>query len=169
MLSKEEKGRTAEFLLTHPVSRTRIVTEKLAALIIQILAMNLMIWLVSAGSMLAVGEEVPWKEVGLMHLSYLLLQIELCGICFGISAFISRGSLGIGLGIAALMYFMNLISNIAEAAEPLKYITPFAYCSGADIVTNGTLDWSLVAIGCGFTAAGIAAAYIKYLKKDIAA
>ena len=29
ILSKEEKERTAEFLLTHPVSRIRIITEKL--------------------------------------------------------------------------------------------------------------------------------------------
>lgn len=31
MLSKEERDRTAEFLLSHPVSRRRVVTEKLAA------------------------------------------------------------------------------------------------------------------------------------------
>ncbi|MGN1083018.1 MAG: ABC transporter permease subunit, partial [Candidatus Avispirillum sp.] len=34
ILSKEEKDRTAEFLLTHPVSRARIVSEKLAAVFI---------------------------------------------------------------------------------------------------------------------------------------
>ena len=31
ILSKEERGKTAEFLLTHPVSRARILTEKLLA------------------------------------------------------------------------------------------------------------------------------------------
>ena len=41
ILSKEENGRTAEFLLTHPVSRVRIITEKLMAVFVQILAMNL--------------------------------------------------------------------------------------------------------------------------------
>ena len=30
-LMKEEKERTAEFLLTHPVSRTKVITEKLTA------------------------------------------------------------------------------------------------------------------------------------------
>ena len=43
ILSKEEKDRTAEFLLTHPVSRVRIITEKLIAVFIQITAMNLII------------------------------------------------------------------------------------------------------------------------------
>ena len=43
ILSKEEKDRTAEFLLTHPVSRVRIITEKLIAVLIQIAIMNLII------------------------------------------------------------------------------------------------------------------------------
>ena len=41
ILSKEEKDKTAEFLLTHPVSRKRIMTEKLIAVLIQITAMNI--------------------------------------------------------------------------------------------------------------------------------
>ncbi|MBQ8215183.1 MAG: ABC transporter permease subunit [Clostridia bacterium] len=41
VLSKEEKDKTAEFLLAHPVSRTRIITEKLIAVFIQITVLNL--------------------------------------------------------------------------------------------------------------------------------
>ena len=68
-----------------------------------------------------------------MHLAYYLLQLELAGICFAISAFLRKGSAGIGLGIAAMMYFLNLIANIADVAEFLKYITPFGYCEGAEL------------------------------------
>lgn len=167
ILSKEERDRTAEFLLTHPVSRTRIVTEKLIAVLIQIVAMNLIIYAVSAGSMAAVGEEIPWKELNLLHLAYFLLQLVLAGICFGISAFMRRGSVAAGLGLAALMYFLNLIANITESASFLKYVTPFGFCDGADIVTNGSLDGPKVAIGLALGAAGIAAAYRQYTKKDI--
>lgn len=167
ILSKEEKDKTAEFLLAHPVSRKRIVTEKLFALLIQITAMNIIIYALAAGSIYAVGETIPWKEINLMHLAYYLLQIELAGICFGISAFIRKGSAGVGLGIAVMMYFLNLVANIAEAAEFLKYITPFGYCEGADIVSAGSLDGSLVAVGMAFGLIGIIMAYIKYTKKDI--
>lgn len=167
ILSKEEQGKTAEFLLTHPVSRAKIVTEKLVAVLIQITATNLIIYAVSVGSMAMVGEEIPWKEINLLHLAYYLMQIELAGICFGISAFLRKGSAGIGLGIAAMMYFLNLIANMAEVAEFLKYITPFGYCDGADIVTNGCLDGTMVAIGAGIGIAGYAIAYLQYTRKDI--
>ncbi len=167
VLSKEEKDRTAEFLLTHPVSRTRIITEKFIAVLLQITAMNLIIFALAVGSVAAIGEIIPWKELSLMHLAYYLLQIELAGICFGISAFLRKGSVGIGLGMAVIMYFLNLIANIADSAEFLKYITPFGYCEGADIISNGSLDPVMVAVGMALCIAGTAAAYRKYAGKDI--
>jgi ABC-2 type transport system permease protein len=167
MLSKEEKDGTAEFLLTHPVSRERVIAEKLLAVLVQITVLNLVIYGVSVVSMLAVGEEVPWKEVNLLHLAYYLMQVELGCICFGISAFVKRGSMGAGIGVAAMMYMVNLLANITESVEFLKYITPFGYCDGADLVTNGKLDAVLVSVGMAIGIAGIAAAFIRYTKKDI--
>ncbi len=167
MLSKEEKDKTAEFLLSHPFRRGRIVMEKLIALLLQITALNAIIYLLAVGSIAAIGEKIPWKEVNLLHLAYYLLQLELAGICFGISAFLRKGSAGIGLGVAALMYALNLISNITDSADFLKYITPYAYCDGADIVGNGKLDGKLLLIGLAVFTGGIIAAYLKYTRKDI--
>ncbi len=167
ILSKEEKERTAEFLLAHPVSRRRIITEKLAAVLVQVTAMNLIIYAVSMGAIAAVGEAVPWKEINLLHLAYYLLQLELAGICFGISAFMRKGTVGIGLGLAAMMYFLNLVANIAESAEFLKYITPFGFCEGADIVAEGRLDGKMIVIGMVVGLMGVLAAYVKYDGKDI--
>ena len=166
-LAKEEKERTAEFLLSHPVSRVSVISSKLAALVVQIVVMNVVIFALSAACIAIIGEEPSWKEICLLHLAYFLLQLELAGICFGLSAFLRRGSLGIGLGIAAMMYFLNIIANISEKAEFLKVITPFGYAEGADIVSNGSLDGKLVLIGMAFALIGVAAAYFWYSRKDI--
>ena len=166
-LAKEEKERTAEFLLSHPVSRVSVISSKLAALVVQIVVMNVVIFALSAACIAVIGEEPAWKEICLLHLAYFLLQLELAGICFGLSAFLRRGSLGIGLGIAAMMYFLNIIANISEKAEFLKVITPFGYAEGADIVSNGSLDGKLVLIGMAFALIGVAAAYFWYSRKDI--
>ena len=168
MLCKEEKEHTAEFLLTHPVPRTRVVLEKLLAVYAQIAALNTAVFLVSVGSVAAIGEPVPWQEVALLFAAYFLLQIEIGSVCFGISAFINRGGAGIGIGVAALAYFWNIIGNITDAAKFLKYVTPFGYCEGAEIVSSGTLDGVKMLIGTAVSAACVAAAFIKYRKKDIA-
>ena len=166
-LAKEEKEHTAEFLLTHPITRTGIVSAKLASVLLQISVMNALILAISLVSILFIDEEIPWKELLLFHLAYYLLQIEIGGICFGVSAFLRRGGLGIGLGLACLLYFLNLIANISESAEFLKYITPFGYADGADIVTEEALNGPMVAVGMCMAVIGIGAAYWKYNRKDI--
>ena len=167
MLCKEERGKTAEFLLTHPVSRARVVTEKLIALMIQVLALNIIVFLLAVGSIALIGEKIPWKEVLLLHAAYLLMQIEIAGICFGVSAFLRRGSAGDGLGIAAVLYAMSIIANITDSVSFLNYLTPFGYCGGADIVSDLKIDGVKLAVGMGACALGKLAAYIKYTRKDI--
>lgn len=166
-LCKEERGRTAEFLLTHPVRRARVVTDKLASVLIQVAALNVIVFAVAVGTVAAIGEAVPWKTLGLLHLAYALMQLELACVCFGVSAFLRRGGAGLGLGIAAAMYFLNLVANIAKSAEGLKYVTPFGYCEAADIIAAGSLDGTKLLIGAALTALGVAAAYWEYGRKDI--
>ena len=108
ILAKEEKDRTAEFLLTHPVSRFRVVTEKLFAVLIQLVLMNGFILLLSLGSIAMTGEEIPFKEILLLHLAYFLLQIELASISFGVSAFLRKGSAGACLGLASGLSLIHI-------------------------------------------------------------
>ncbi|MBQ1411052.1 MAG: ABC transporter permease subunit [Oscillospiraceae bacterium] len=167
MLSKEEVNKTADFLFSHPVSRKRVLLEKLLAVFVQLTMMNVIVLAMSLLSILAIGETIPWAQLLLLHLAYYLLQLELAGICYGISAFVKRGSVGIGLGIAVLFYFTNLISNLTESASFLKYFTPFAYCDGADIITEQRLDGGLMAIGAGACLLGILIAWYQYTRKDL--
>lgn len=166
-LSKEEKEHTAEFLLTHPKSRFSIITEKLIAVMIQILLLNMIAWALGIASIAIIGEEIPMKEITLMHGAYLFLQLELAGICFGLSAFLRKGSIGIGLGVAIILYFCNIIANISDSASFLNKITPFGYADGAQIVSEGSLDILLISLGLIYGVIGIMIGYIKYIKKDI--
>ena len=166
-LANEEKNGTAEFLLTHPLSRSGVVTAKLVSVLIQVLILNVSVWLMAVGSIAVIGEPVPWKEVTLLHTAYFLLQVELACICFGISAFLWKGGIGIGLGLAIALYFMNIIANLTSNADVLKYITPFGYADGSEIFNKGMLDTCKLLVGLAFTAVGIALAYWKYNQKDI--
>ncbi len=167
-LAKEEREHTAEFLCTLPLSRSRIVLGKLLAVAAQIVILNLAVAGCAVGCAAAIGESV---EAGIMIpllLSFLLLELETAALCFGVSAFLRGNGLGIGLGLALGLYFINLISNITEDAKSLKYITPFAYTDGAYIIEHRSLQWEYLAVGAALTAAAIAAAFLKYRKKDLA-
>ena len=72
-----------------------------------------------------------------------------------------------GLGIANVMYFLNIVANISERVGFLKYVTPFGYAEGADIIANVSLNVKMVLLGMTFAVCGIAIAYWKYCRKDI--
>ncbi len=167
ILSKEEKEHTAEYLLSHPISRNYVLTSKLAAVVAQIVILNAIIFAATYGSVILMDIEAEWDAIILLHLAYFILQIEIGLICFGLSAFVKRGGLGLGLGIAIIMYFMNLVKNITSDAEFLKYITPFAYTDGAQIVEDISLDTTLVLLGLVYGILFTVMGYIKYNKKDI--
>ncbi|MCR5617925.1 MAG: ABC transporter permease [Clostridiales bacterium] len=166
-LLKEEKDRTAEFLLTHPVSRIRIVFEKLLSVFSVILILNVIVFVLSIGSIFMIREEFGWKEILIFHLAYLLMQFEIAGICFGISSFLRKGGLGIGIGIASMFYFLNIVANITEDAKVLKYITPFGYTEGSDLINDVNIKTEYLIPGMILMLSGILIAFIYYRKKDI--
>lgn len=166
-LAKEEKENTAEFLLTHPISRRNIVLQKFCALFLQIFILNAAVILITVFSTYAIGESPDEKTIALLLFAYFILQIETASVCFGISAFLSSKGPGIGLGIAALFYFINILANLTEKMDFLKFFTPFSYAEGTDIVADGCLNLPYLSVGLAAAVIGIITAFYWYGKKDI--
>ena len=167
MLSKEEKDGTADFLFSHPVSRSRVLGEKLLSMLCSLLILNLAVVAACLLSALIVGVEVHYGKLLLMFLAYFLLQVEIAAITFGISAFLRHGGLGIGLGLALLFYFMNIASNLMEELEFLKFLTPYGYADGGSVINNGSIELKYLLTGALFTAIGLFSAFKRYTSKDL--
>ncbi|MCR4616016.1 MAG: ABC transporter permease [Clostridiales bacterium] len=168
-LAKEERDRTAEFLLTHPVSRVYVTAQKLAAVAAEVLILNITVVIAAVAASLAIGQDIDGKLFFNVFSGYFLMQIEIACVMFGLSAFLRGNGLGIGLGTAFVLYFMNILANLTDKAKFLRYITPFAYADGTAIVSKGSIEIKYLIPGIIFTAAGIAAAFIHYNSKDIRA
>lgn len=168
MLSKEEAGHTSEFLNVFPIGRSRIIIEKFAALISNILLFNLVCTIMYILGFVMMGEELMWKEMLLFHLAQFLMQAEIGTVCFLISAFSGKNMMGAGLGIAILMFAADMMCRIIPAIENVKYITPFYYSNGADIFTSGKIDGVMLVTGIVIVVAAFTAAFIRYEKKDLA-
>ncbi|MBE6642749.1 MAG: ABC transporter permease [Ruminococcaceae bacterium] len=168
VLSKEEKHGTAEFLLAHPVSRTSIMTQKLMASVTQILILNLSIVFATAVSVLIIGVDAPIKPLALIFIAYFIMQLEFFAVTFGLSVLLKGANVGIGIGIPLLFYFLNIAANMADKLEFLKYVTPYGYADGADIVAENGIDLTVLILGAVITAVFIIFAYVRYPKKDIA-
>ena len=167
LLAGEEGGHTAEFLLTHPVSRLQIAAEKLGALTVLVIGLNLICFACGAGGILTIGEEMEWKDLLRYHGALLLMQLQIGGLCFGISALLRRSGLGLAMGLAALLYFMGLIINLDQNLDWLCFITPYYYADAARIFSNETLTGPILA-GCTLGILGAGFGLWRYARKDIA-
>lgn len=168
-LAKEEREHTAEFLLTHPVSRASVTAQKLLAVLAEILILNLAVSLASVLGSLAIGEKIDGKLFFRILFAYFLMQVEIACVMFGLSAFLRGNGLAIGLGAAFVLYFMNILANLTDGAAFLRYITPFSYADGTAIVSNGKIEIAYLLPGIAYAALGAAAAFWQFGRKDIRA
>lgn len=166
-LAKEEKDKTAEFLLTHPISRVRVLTEKLLSIFLQVLIFNVIVILSSILSLVIIGETVKWSSFCLLHIAFFIMQIEIAVVCFGISSFLKKSAIGVGLGLTMILYFMNIVKNISANADFLKYITPFSYADSTGIVADERIQAEPVITGVIISVTFLIIGFMKYLKKDI--
>lgn len=168
MLAGEEGGHTAEFLLTHPVSRLQTAGEKLAALAVLVLGLNLVCFACGAGGILVIGEEADWGDLLRYHGALLLMQLEIGGLCFGLSSLLRRGGPGLAMGLTALLYFAGLLFNMDQGLDWLRFLTPYYYADAARVFAGETQAAPVLA-GCSLGVLGTGFGLWWYGRKDIAA
>ena len=166
-LANEESNNTAEFLLSHPISRKKVVFLKLLSVIAQIIILNLAVMGIVLILTAVIIDNPPYKTMLLLFLAYFILQLQTAFICFGISSFVKFNAIGLGIGVGFVFYMTNILSNITDDLKFLKYLTPFAYTDSADIITNNKITPKYLIVGVVFALTGIILAFVKYAKKDI--
>ncbi|MGI6105667.1 MAG: ABC transporter permease subunit [Raoultibacter sp.] len=169
MLSKEETEHTSEFLLTHPLSRLSVVGAKLLALIVIVLAFNGIAVAFGLASFAMIDEAIDLEGFWMLHLAQCILHLEVACVCFAASAFMKRSSVGFGLGVALLLYFMNIIGNLSSDTEFVRYITPFGYADAANVLPDAAINTEYLMCGLAYMLVALVIAFIVYTRKDIAA
>lgn len=169
MLAKEEEGHTAEFLYTLPLGRRTVVLEKYGAMTILIILFNGICVVWSLAGFILAGAAPPWREFGMYHTVQLLAQMEVGSVCFLISAFSKRKQVGAALGLAVLLYVVDLMCRLIPDMEKLKYTTPYYFSNAADIFAEKAVEGKMAAIGAVVLIFSAAAAFWMYPKKDLAA
>jgi len=166
-LSGEERGRTAEFLLSHPVSRTRVAAEKMFYVFNCLFIFSLSSLVLTYASVLVIGEEIEFVKMLLLFASCFAIQLEVAGICFLFSATVRANGIGFAIGFSLLMYVLQLVSTMGEKLKFLNYFTPYSMCSTAEIIENGRLDWKYCIVWPVIAIASVIFAVLYYKKKDI--
>lgn len=169
ILSKEEEGHTGEFLLSLPVKRWKVVASKGMCVLTMILGFTLVCGVLYAIGFAVLGEELPTSEFLSFLLRQMLMNLEVAGICFAISALSGRNRMGLGIGIALICYIFDLIGRVVPAIKDYIFLGPYSYANASEILSGQATPVGAILLGLALTLITPAFAIWWYNRRDLAA
>ena len=168
ILLKEESDKTIEYLNSVPVTRKNIVLNKILCGLFYIILMIVIIGIFNFIG-LSLSGEFDRKSYILLSITPLFSSIVIFAICLFLSTFThkTKKTFGISLGIVFVSYFLNVISEIGESTEFLKYISIFTLADIRNVILNVSINPILVVLSTGITIVFMILTMICYEKKEL--
>ena len=169
-ITKEERDKTVEFSLVLPVSRSRVVTGKLLAALVNSLVFVLVTWGVSYAAAQqfhpaqTFNKFLALEMAGMFFIELIFLAVGLLLGC-ALKQYKRSGSLAIG--IILVTYFLSVFSGMQSNLDFLKYFTPFKYFDAGVLLQSGKLDPTYLLLSAAIVVVCVAAAYWTYNKRDL--
>ncbi len=169
IISKEVREKTADFLLTKPVTRTKIITSKLLAALTSIVITNI-VYLAVASIMVSIVKTGDYSHKIFLMLSLTLFFVQLMFLALGVIISVVvpkiKSVLPISLGTVFGFFIIGMLSStLGDGA--MRYITPFKYFDTNYIIKNSSYEGSFIIVEIVFVIVSIVTSYIVYSKKDV--
>lgn len=170
IISKEERDKTVEFSLVLPVSRSRVITAKAVAALVNCLGLVLITWAVSLVAVQSYGPDRAFYDFLALEMQA-MFSIELIflaiGLLLGCAMKQYKLSGSTAVGIILVTYFMSIISAMQENLDFLKYFTPFKYFDAGELFRSGKMDSNYLLVSAAIILISIAAAFWIYNRRDL--
>ncbi len=168
ILLKEENDKTIEYLNSLPVKRTQVVMNKAAVGILYILLMIIVLGIFNYIG-LALSGEFDKKSYLLLSITPVFSSVVIFSFCLFLSTFThkTKNTIGLSLGIVFASYFLNVISELSEETEMLKYISVFTLADIRNVIVEVKINPYLVTVAMGLMIAFIGLTVVRYNKKEL--
>lgn len=167
LIAGEEETGLLDLLLSNPVTRSRVVTEKSLGIVAALALLGFLLVVVVLG----LGQVVD-LHVGISGLIAATVGSMLFGLFHGVVAMLAgsiRGpkgfATGLAWGVAMVGYLMYVVSNMDASLDFLRWFSPLGYATADDPINNG-LPIEYVALVAG-VAAVFAATVVMFRRHDL--
>ena len=170
IISKEERDKTVEFSLTLPVTRSRVVTAKIFAAVVNCIALLLITWGAAiAGAAQYQPDSEFYNFLSLSMLALFIMQLIFLAVGIFLGCAMKQYKRASSAAVALLLgtYFMSIISGLNENLEFLKYFSPFKYFNPATLLHESKIDLTFVWLSAGIVAVLLVGAYVSYSRRDL--
>ena len=141
-LAGEEEQHTMGLLATNPLRRTRIVQEKVGAMVILAVILGIVTFLGNWIGALLGGADVSWDKFAATSALLTLLGLVMGAVSLLVSAWVgsSRMANYTAVLVALVSYFTFSFFQLSESFATWAKLSPFHYYLGSDPLVNG-MDW----------------------------
>ena len=168
VISKENRAKTTDFLLSKPLKRYNIITQKLLSILCSILIIDI-IYIIGTVIMCKMAASTPFSLVGVVLISITLFFIQLVFAAIGVvvGTFFKRvkSVVPISLSISFGFFALEMIDAFINK-NLMQYISPFKYFNYTEIVSKQGYRASSIMTVIVVTAMCIAVSYYWYIKQD---
>ena len=170
IISKEERDKTVEFSLTLPVTRSRVVTAKSLAALVNCAVLLIVTWVFS---LLSASRYQPdtafFKFLALCMAAIFIIQVIFLSVGLLLGCAMKRYKLAGAAAVSILLttYFLSVISVLNKNLDFLKYLSPFKYFDPAILLHQSRFDFAFVALSVAVVAACMTGAYLTYSRRDL--
>jgi ABC-2 type transport system permease protein len=166
----EESRGTIDILLSYPISRRRMVLEKVLAVTLAAFAAAIAVWVFGLLGAAASATALPADNLAAALLMLVLLGLAFGAVALAIAAATGNraASIGAAVGLLVVMYLVDAVSNIVDGLRTVQPLSLFHYYMGGDPLRNGV---SLADAGVLSAVAIVflAVALIAFERRDLAA
>lgn len=170
IISKEERDKTVEFSLVLPVTRSKVITAKSLAALVNCIVLVLATWAVS---LVAVRTYSPdrafYNFLGLeMQAMFVIELIFLAlGLLLGCAMKQYRRSASLAVAIILVTYFISVVTALQAKLDWLKYFTPFKYFDAGELFRTGRMGATYLLLSAAIIVVFVAVAYFTYNRRDL--
>ncbi len=173
IVAQEENKKTAEFLLTRPVTRSEVLISKILSYLTQLIIFNIVLVLVGIISLnIFKSPGAPNFRVDVflilsLYSFLLMLMMGTIGLFISLLKRRGRAVTGISIGIVLGSYLLNAMSRISNKVDFVGYISPFKYVNTNVLSKAYALDWWRLLYFIGISTVLFIISYNIFKKKDI--
>ncbi len=170
IISKEERDKTVEFSLVLPVSRSRVITAKALAALVNCIAFVLITWGVSLVAVRSYHPDQAFYDFlalemrAIFAIALIFLAI---GLLLGCAMKRYKRSASVAVAIILVAYFVSIITVMQERLDFLKYFTPFKYFDAGELFRSGRMDSTYLVLSAAIIVVCVTAAYWIYNRRDL--
>ena len=169
-LSVEERELTADFLLSKPVTRSKIIISKFFAALTSLTIVNVFVWISSLSSLyLFKGDTTfPLDNVLILLPTVILFQLFFLSVGMLISVSIKKVSsvLSFSMALAFGLYILNSLNTLLSS-DFLGIFSAYTHFNPAYILVEGKYHIGFTIISISIITISLIMSYFLYLKRNI--